>query len=308
MAFSRDFDGSNPLSHTGIKQPVYLRFFELCLQAGWDAYALTRKTYQGNGIFAGAWKFTDGKFSVVSEPVKIDLVYDKSAGFKFPPEGDHSLIWVDNRDFKRLCWDKWRCYQEIGEYMPQTELISDSSKVSEVVSRIKTDWVVLKPANGLKGFGIYIGPKAGALNFKLEKKYKHYIAQEFLDTTGGIPGITNGMHDLRLVIVNGKVVWSHVRVPPKGSYKANAAGGGVLTEIDLAQIPESVVNIVEKIAKQFLKQYDNPVYSLDFGLEKGKPYIFEINDQIGFPRWEMHNRDNFLNALIENFKMKLAKR
>ena len=34
--------------------------------------------------------------------------------------------------------------------------------------------------------------------------------------------------------------------------------------------------------------------------------IFEINDQIGFPRWEMKNRDIFLKALVLNFKSKLS--
>jgi len=45
---------------------------------------------------------------------------------------------------------------------------------------------------------------------------------------------------------------------------------------------------------------------LDFGInEKGEPKIFEINDQIGFPRWEMKNRDVFLKALVENFRSKI---
>ena len=35
--------------------------------------------------------------------------------------------------------------------------------------------------------------------------------------------------------------------------------------------------------------------------------IFEINDQIGFPLWEMKKRDLFLKELVKNFKKKLEK-
>jgi glutathione synthase/RimK-type ligase-like ATP-grasp enzyme len=191
--------------------------------------------------------------------------------------------------------------------MPQTLLVESEKDIPEVINQIKTDWVVLKPFNGLKGFGIFIGPKSEAKDFKFSTKYKCYIAQEFIDTSGGISGIAPGMHDLRIVIINGEVVWCHVREPVGKSFLANAAQGGNLTEVDYARIPKSIKSIVEVVAKEFYKKFDNPVYSLDFGVGKDSaPKIFEINDQIGFPRWEMKNRDNFLNSLIKNFSVKLG--
>ena len=115
------------------------------------------------------------------------------------------------------------------------------------------------------------------------------------------------MHDLRIVIVNGKVVWCHVREPVGDSFLANAAQGGNLTEVDYEKVPESVKEMVKKVSKLFLEKYDNPIYSLDFGINKdGTPKIFEINDQMGFPRWEMKNRENFLKSLITNFSDKLG--
>ena len=307
MAFSREFIGKDPLAHIGVKNPVYNWFLELCTKRGWDTYILTRKTYKGAGIFEGSWKFKSGKFATVKSPVKMDLVYDRTAGTKFPPEGDESTVWINRRDFKTLAWDKWAAYQAIGRYMPQTLLVEDEKKIPAAVDQIKTDRVVLKPFNGLKGFGIFIGPKNEAKDFKFSPKYKRYIAQEFVDTSSGISGIVSGMHDLRVVIINGEVVWCHVREPVGKSLLANAAQGGNLTEIDYGEVPESVKDIVENISKEFYKKYDNPVYSLDFGVGKnGVPKIFEINDQIGFPKWEMKNRDNFLNFLVNNMAEKLA--
>jgi len=104
ISFSKDFIGNDPLGHIGVKLPVYLRFLGFCRKEGWIVYVLTRKTYRGNGVFNGAWLFDEGKFEKVDEPINIDLVYDRSAGVKFPPEGDDSTIWVDRLDFKILCW------------------------------------------------------------------------------------------------------------------------------------------------------------------------------------------------------------
>ena len=308
VMFSRDFAGNDPLGHIGIKRPVYERLLELCRNESWDVFVLTRKTYAGNGIFNGAWLFNNGKFSLITKPVKMDLVFDRSGGVKFPPADDESLIWVNRRDFKLLAWDKWKTSGLIGQYMPQTLIIEDREKLPEILSKIKSDWVVLKPFSGLKGIGIFIGDKKEALKFEFDKKYNHYIAQEFVDTGNGIPSITSGMHDLRIVVVNGKSVWCHVRVPAKGKLLANAAQGGILTEVEYEKVPESVKKVVGEISKLFSGKFDNPLYSLDFGIgESGKPYIFEINDQMGFPKWEMEKRDKFLYGLIENFKRKLAR-
>lgn len=308
ICFSKEFIGDRPLAHIITKLPVYLRLLELCKKQDWDTYILTRKTYKGNGIFDGAWKFENGKFDRIEKPVKIDLVYDRTAGVKFPP-ADDGLIWVNRIDFKVFCWDKWKAYQKFGKYMPRTFLLEKEKDLAGIIKKIRTDKVVIKPYNGLKGLGIFIGPKEKFPEFKLDKKYKYYVVQEFVDTSHGLPDITKGMHDIRIVIINGKVVWSHVRVPRVGSFLSNAAQGGQLTEVDYRKVPESIKKVVDEIAKDFYSNYDNPVYSIDFGLEKNStPKIFEFNDQIGFPKWEMKNRDVFLRELIANFSQKLNRK
>jgi glutathione synthase/RimK-type ligase-like ATP-grasp enzyme len=306
ICFSKEFVGDTPLSHIGTKLPVYMRLLDLAREEGWEAFVLTRKTYKGDGIFDGVWKYDGKTFQKIESSTKIDLVYDRSAGVGFPPEGDESVVWVNRRDFKVLAWDKWAAHQVIGEYMPQTIILENENDIPEVVNKIKSDWVVLKPFNGLKGIGIYIGPKKDAVSFHFSENYKKYIGQEFVDTSNGISNITPGKHDLRVAIVNGEAVWCHVRVPAEGTFLANAAQGGNLTEVDYQEVPGSIKKIVEIVSEKFNKDYDNPIFSLDFGIGKdSKPYIFEINDQIGFPKWEMKNRDKFLNALIANFRDKL---
>src|SRR4030042_5885801 len=308
ICFSKELIGQNPLSHIGEKLPVYLHFLSLCQKQGWEVYVLTRKTYQGEGVFAGAWLFDKNRFKLLKKIIKINLVYDRTAGVKFPPEKDSKMVIVNQLSFKILCWDKWLAYQEIGHLMPKTFWVGEKNNLASVLPKIETEWVVLKPYNGLKGLGIFIGPKEEALNFQYPENFSQYIAQEFVDTSSGISRVTSGLHDLRVVILNGKAVWSHIRIPPRGSFKSNATGGRIPTEVDYKLIPSLVKEIATEMAKKFCQKYDNPVFSLDFGFDKkGKPWLFEINDQIGFPRWEMTRRDLFLKELIENFKKKLQK-
>lgn len=316
ICFSPKKEKPDPLSHVTYKRPVYDRLLDLCLKKGWRTFVFTRKTYLGSGVFDGAWEYknnletnsntnSSNKLSWVDEQIKADIVYDRTGGIKFPLEGD-TLKVVNVRKFKIFCWDKWAAYQDLREFMPQTFLIDNLDQLDAIVPKITTDWVVVKPFNGLQGKGIYIGPKEEYKAFAFDPKYKKYVVQEFVDTSNGVKGITDSMHDIRVVVLNGKPVWGHVRVPAKGKYTANAASGGVLTELNLKLLPDSILAIVETISKDFYQKYDNPIFSIDFGVDKsGKSYIFEINDQIGFPKWEMENRDNFLKELVKNFEIKL---
>ncbi len=305
ICFSKELKGNLPLQHIGDKLPVYLRLLNLMSEEGWEVFILTRKTYIGKNIFEGGWKYDNGKFVLITKKIAIDLVYDRTGGIEFPPKNCELPV-VNSRQFKILCWDKWATYKKIGKYMPKTLIINNEKQITPALQTIKSKKVVLKPFNGLKGKGIFIGEKKDVVNFKFPEKYQTYVMQEFIDTSGGIPKVTSGTHDVRVVIVNGKPVWCHVRVPAPGSLLANAAQGGNLSEVEYKELPNSIKIIVREISKMFSKKFDNPIYSLDFGVGlDGKPYIFEINDQIGFPRWKMIKRDNFLYGLIDNFKLRL---
>jgi glutathione synthase/RimK-type ligase-like ATP-grasp enzyme len=310
ICFSKKFQGTSPLIHVGGKLPVYIRFLKLCQNQNWQVFILTRREYQGKGIFAKSWLFEKNKFRQFREPIKIDLVYDRTGGLNFPSKKDSGVIYVNQRNFKVLCWDKYRAYKylsnkKIGYFMPQTFRVDNKFNLKLTPEVLKGEKVVLKPNNGFGGAGIFIGKKKDALGFKFPKKYKNYSIQEFIDTSCGIPKLVKGVHDLRTVIVNNKIVWSHIRTPSDNELITNLAQGGKIKGIDVSRIPQSIKGIVKKISKLFFEEFDNPVFSLDFGMTKNGPKIFEINDQIGFPGWQMKARDKFLNELIKNFKIKL---
>jgi hypothetical protein len=101
VCFSKELQGETPFSHIITKLPVYIRLLELMEKEGWEVYVLTRKTYKGKGIFEGGWLYKNGKFSLVKDVLKIDLVYDRTGGVVFPITND-SLSVVNELDFKVL--------------------------------------------------------------------------------------------------------------------------------------------------------------------------------------------------------------
>ena len=92
---------------------------------------------------------------------------------------------------------------------------------------------------------------------------------------------------------------AHVRTPKDGGYLANVAQGGSIKEVELEKIPKPIMEVVLDIQKKIDDKFDNPIYSIDFGVMDGKPYVFELNDQIGFPREDMASAKNFVSSLVE---------
>ena len=283
IAFGRSVDPDHPLQMVGEKWPVYEDLLAEITKRGYQTAVVSTKDYTGNGSFGS---------------VHTDVVYDRSGGIKFPWPKD-SLKVVDSLPFKRLAWDKWLAYQQLGFAMPVSYLAKTQEEVLINLDKIATRMVVIKPVGGLKGRGLFVGQKAEAGNFEADFS-KGFLIQTFIDTSQGIPGIVAGRHDLRLVVMNHRVVWVHVRTPPEDSLIANVAGGGTLTEINLDKLPSKVVQLAQKVIEAITKEFGNQVYSIDMGVDpSGCPWVFEINDQMGFPKPEAIGKKRFINELAD---------
>jgi glutathione synthase/RimK-type ligase-like ATP-grasp enzyme len=105
--------------------------------------------------------------------------------------------------------------------------------------------------------------------------------QEFIDSSLGVPGISSGLHDLRLVFVNNKLIYSYIRKPQKGSFLANLSQGGSLVIIPSKKLPQSLFPIV-KYVQQTFATFNPKIYSIDFMFDKKKrPWIVELNSMPG---------------------------
>lgn len=230
------------------------------------------------GTLRNAWHWNGENWDRVEE-VEIDGVFDK---FKFDSETVKLKKWISDNmpvinrlGLEELCKDKLKTYQRFQEYVPETRRATpeNARKMFE-----KHDRVVLKPSYGFGGQGVeildsiedYEQPEGGV-----------YILQEFVETRGFPPLGINGPHDLRIVVVNGKMVkGNYVRVPDEGLL-SNIALGGHQIYIENNDIPDSVKNIVEEVVED-LSEYSPAIYSIDFMLDSElNPRIIELNSKPG---------------------------
>lgn len=303
MYFRKRKSGKDPFATFGVKRKIYYYFFEFGKQNGLDMFIASDKDgHLGNLKFQNLLCYQNGFFIRQAGNISADAVLDRSGGLFFPPKATKKRV-LNCFDFKKLCCDKNLTHAAIGKFMPQNFEISNKKELLKYLKKINPDSLaVLKPARGMCGKDIIFEKPAQLSTVKLAPS-KKYVLQEFIDTSSGIKGIAKGRHDLRIIIVEGKPVLAHIRTPKKGSLLANVAQGGKIKEITIKKIPAQVLKTVKNIQKIIDKKYFYPLYSIDFGLDKkGKPFVFELNDQIGFPRENMHGAKHFVETVILSLK------
>lgn len=309
MYFHKRKMKKDPFSTFGIKRSVYYDFFKRGMERGFDMYiASGEKNYATPLTFKNACIYNGDFFEPCSEPVKMDAVFDRSGGMSFPTEDIGRKV-LNNIDFKRLCNNKNETQKLIGDFMPKSiKIESGSDFVKQLGLFPKSHLVVLKPAKGMCGKGIIIDYPAKISHEPLDKN-REYVLQEFVDTSMGISGIISGHHDLRVVIVNGKITLSHIRTPASGSLLANVAQGGSIKEVPLKDIPDFIIDTVQKIQARIDKKFDYPLYSIDLGIQNNKePFVFELNDQIGFPSEQMMAKGEFLDNILNSLERRILEK
>jgi glutathione synthase/RimK-type ligase-like ATP-grasp enzyme len=293
----------HPYARIGKKKAVYDQLFlELSKQA--DVYAAVGyENYPKPLFFTEAYRFLGpDSFEKVIGGILADAVYDRSAKMTFPGQSElENIKVVNSSDFKRFSNNKWELYQEFPEFCPKTRFAETKNYYLEALKKLNPEnMYVVKPYNGFKGKGIMFGNPDQLMDYPFEIPV---IIQDFKETSDGIPGHVKGRHDLRVAVVNGEIVWATIRQPAGKNLLANVYQGGSIKEIEIASIPKSVLPIVEKMSEEFRSKFNNPLFAIDFGFEEGRPFIYEINDQIGFPLPEMKE-----NTLIKSLAKLLLKR
>lgn len=291
----------DPFENKGKKRTVFRYFFEKGSTLGFDMFLVSGiKNYLGNLAFINPLFFVKetGKFEYLDYKIRADAILDRSAGTKFPAFKISNKV-LDNRQFKLICWNKVLMYKYLKGFCSRSYELKNYPDLAEKLKLFaEKDLVVLKPAQGLKGKGVIIDCPKKILQLRNLNFNSHWILQEFINTSGGIKGLVSGEHDLRIVIVNGKIVFSHIRQPAPKSKIANVAQGGSIREISLSSIPLEVMEMTKKLKFMIDKDFDKPLYSIDFGINRGKPTVFEINDTIGFPNEDMKISKKFIKEVL----------
>lgn len=244
-------------------------------------YFVRGDSYLGSGVFSHGWSFDHQDTLVAQEgAIHADLIWNRDDKNTIPRINDCFVI--NNPDFDELCVDKFKTFEKFPDISPKTALIHTYQSFLELAQEWNlrgSERVVLKKNYETEGRGIVIKPvKKITKNDYLE--WGDILVQEFMDSSIGIPGIVKGLHDLRITMVNGRAINSFIRTPKKGSLLANVSQGGKGTSIELEQIPDSALELVEKITIHMADYYPS-VCAVDImNTDKGYKLI-ELNSRPG---------------------------
>lgn len=232
-----------------------------------------QESYRGNNRFSHFWDLRDHTMKRHDEEIEVDLMYDKGHFVHDP----HARL-LNDPEMDEICVNKWKTYEMFTEHCPFTAIIQSQKELHDALEAIQTELVVAKPLDGEEGHGVFIEP-ASAITAKIQTF--PYLLQEFIDTSGGIPGIVEGTHDLRIICIGSEIVLCFVRTPPPGKLLANVAQGGRKIEIQIQDIPKEALLLHSEVESVF-SRFKRRVYSIDCGRSKdGTWKIIELNSKPG---------------------------
>ncbi|MFA5926113.1 MAG: hypothetical protein WC831_04215 [Parcubacteria group bacterium] len=261
-------------------------------------------------IFKYSWVF-EGKNANWKRVynIKPDLIFDKT---KANAEAYYrkelmreKFLFFNNLEFTKLIDDKLTTSLLFEKWCKKSWLITDKKNLCSILNKIKTERVVLKPLIESGGQGVQILKKKDVN--KSAKINGPYLAQEFIDSSGGVPGFSKGTHDLRLVFVNNKFIYSYTREPKKGGLLANLAQGGSLNIVPKNKLPRSLSPAV-KYANKLFETFCPRIFCIDFMFDENKkPWIVELNSMPGlfFTPAEKSSMIRVYNELLKIFKGEL---
>lgn len=276
------------------KNEYWTSYRELALEVekfGGEFYIVREnKTYLGNGRFSNSWQFKDGDLIETGE-ITVDKIYDKG---RF--NSDNTIPVLNNNFVNDICTDKFKTFEIFKEFCPQTIKVNNEDEFLEALSKINGEKKVIKPVGGYEGLNVFIGNDEYLKNCEYEFPL---LVQEFLNSSCGIDGITDGIHDFRIAILGGEVVFSYLRTPPPNELLSNVARGGSQKDVKIENIPKEALKIALSVDSYF-KKYKDRFISVDLAFTENGPKIIELNSRTGLD-------ENARGNIFKEFKEKLAK-
>lgn len=305
-----DWKKSKPFENKDY-QYSYEYFYSICKKNGIQMYRASYEWYDyEKNIFKHAWIFEgeNANWKRVDN-IKPDLIYDKTKArmevYYKKELIEDSYPFINNLHFSRLVDDKFITSLFFDKWSKKNWLVRSKKEFFEAIKLIKSDKIVAKPVSESGGKNVMILDKKNIS--KIPNIKGTFIIQEFIDSSRGVPGFSSSMHDLRLVFVNNKIVYSYIREPKAGSYLANLAQGGSLKIVPEKKLPKSLKPII-KYSNEIFKTFNPRIYSIDFMFdEKRKPWIVELNSMPGlyFTSAEKPYMLKMYDELLMIFKKKL---
>lgn len=292
-------------STTPASEALFVELLDKMLKSGIQTYfCRDQMGFLGKNRYICEFKFNSNKsFDDYGEVVEPNIVWDKSVGQMFPVVGDDSNV-INSNAFKTLVSNKWFSYLSYPEYFPKSVIFNSNETFNEAIKKLNSKKVVIKPVTGYGGYGVELierdNPVIKENLFNSSNMF--YLAQNFIETDTGIKGIIEGKHDLRLVIVNGKIVKSFLRTPKSGDFRSNWAQGGTFNQVLLEKLPMELLNFTAPLISDIVKKYNNPLFAIDVANTNNGFKIIELTGSaVSFADNMEDERQLWFSELIERF-------
>lgn len=303
VIYCRNIDANKPPFNSGYYWHAYMDLLLTLKEHGADTYFATGyTTYMGKGMFSKVYT-ADTKVPVanlqVSANVRADIVYDKGG---FPREEGIAVL---NPSFVHdITSNKSKTYQHFSSLQPRTVLCRTSEEALTTLRSITSDKVVFKKleSNGGRGVSIVNSTVAAVAAKTLEYPQ---ILQEFIDTSGGIAGLCDGYHDLRIKIGGGTIWGGTLRQPKQGELRANVALGGSERHLSPDEIPEDAKQFAMRI-DSFFSEFPR-YYAIDIANTKQGWRLIELNSKPGLSPITKSPQSRFITNQLAAYLYRLAK-
>ena len=127
---------------------------------------------------------------------------------------------------------------------------------------------------------------------ELAKPSYNIIIQECIEDSLG--------RDLRVLVVNGKVVGCMMRQSVDGDFRANITRGG-------EAIPYQIDEDIEWIGGECARLLDLDIAGVDLLFDKGKYVICEVNSAPGFQGMEKYTKINVAEQMVDFIVKKVGR-
>ena len=179
--------------------------------------------------------------------------------------------------------------------IPKTMLLRHPIDIDFVQKNIGFP-VIVKKISGSYGRGVFLCEDKKQLNqlvtmAELTKKTYDIILQEFIKDTWG--------KDLRVFVVNDKVVGCMMRQATDDDFRANITRGG-------EGFPYEVNEQIEWLSSESSKALGLDIAGVDLLFQNGGYKICEVNSNPGFEGMETFTKKNIAGEIVSFIKLKLG--
>ena len=179
--------------------------------------------------------------------------------------------------------------------IPKTMLLKHPIDIDFVQKHIGFPAIV-KTISGSYGRGVFLAETKKQLKqlitmAELTKKSYNIIVQEFIKDTWG--------KDLRVLVVNNKVVGCMMRQSTDDDFRANLTRGG-------EGFPYEVNEQIEWLSSESSKALNLDIAGVDLLFDNGGYKICEVNSNPGFEGMENFTKKNIAEEIVQFIKMKIG--